>query len=245
MLYLIGLGLGNEKDLTLKGLEILKNCRHVYLENYTSIYKGKLHYLEELIENKVHLAGRELIENDFDKILEQAKDKRVAILIMGDVFSATTHIDMITRAKEKGIKTEVIHNASVLTAIGETGLSLYKFGKTTSIPFEREVETPYNVIKENGKMHTLILLDIRPGERTMKFSEAITMLKKIEAKLGEGIFKDRKVVGCAGLGVESMIVYGTIDEIEKIDLSITPQCLIVPGDLHFMEEEYLDGFKIS
>ena len=38
MLYLIGLGLGDEKDITVKGLEIIKQkCEKVYLENYTSI----------------------------------------------------------------------------------------------------------------------------------------------------------------------------------------------------------------
>jgi diphthine methyl ester synthase len=37
MLFLIGLGLGDEKDITVKGLEIVKKCKRVYLEHYTSI----------------------------------------------------------------------------------------------------------------------------------------------------------------------------------------------------------------
>lgn len=37
MLYFIGLGLGDAKDITVKGLEIVKNCKRVYLEAYTSI----------------------------------------------------------------------------------------------------------------------------------------------------------------------------------------------------------------
>jgi diphthine synthase len=36
-LYLIGLGLGDEKDITVKGLEIIKKCHSVYLETYTSL----------------------------------------------------------------------------------------------------------------------------------------------------------------------------------------------------------------
>ena len=36
-LYLIGLGLNDEKDITVKGLEAIKNCESVYLENYTSV----------------------------------------------------------------------------------------------------------------------------------------------------------------------------------------------------------------
>ena len=37
MLYLIGLGLGDAKDITVRGLEIVKNAHEVYLEAYTSI----------------------------------------------------------------------------------------------------------------------------------------------------------------------------------------------------------------
>lgn len=37
MFYIIGLGLGDPKDVTVKGLEIIKACERVYLESYTSI----------------------------------------------------------------------------------------------------------------------------------------------------------------------------------------------------------------
>lgn len=37
MLYLIGLGLADEKDITVKGLEIVKRAERVYLEAYTAI----------------------------------------------------------------------------------------------------------------------------------------------------------------------------------------------------------------
>lgn len=37
MLYLIGLGLSDETDITVKGLEIVRKAARVYLENYTAI----------------------------------------------------------------------------------------------------------------------------------------------------------------------------------------------------------------
>lgn len=37
MLYLIGLGLGDAEDITVKGLEIVKKCKRIYLEAYTSL----------------------------------------------------------------------------------------------------------------------------------------------------------------------------------------------------------------
>lgn len=37
MLYLVGLGLADETDISVKGLEIVKQSDRVYLEAYTSI----------------------------------------------------------------------------------------------------------------------------------------------------------------------------------------------------------------
>lgn len=49
MLYLVGLGLADETDITIKGLNVVKAAQRVYLEAYTSILmvdKDKLVYLE-------------------------------------------------------------------------------------------------------------------------------------------------------------------------------------------------------
>lgn len=45
MLYLIGLGLCDENDITLKGLECIKKSEIVYLEHYTSILHVEPHIL--------------------------------------------------------------------------------------------------------------------------------------------------------------------------------------------------------
>ena len=37
MLHIIGLGLNDENDITLKGLKIIQTCQHIFLEAYTSI----------------------------------------------------------------------------------------------------------------------------------------------------------------------------------------------------------------
>lgn len=37
MLYLVGLGLADESDITVKGLEVVRTAHRVYLEAYTSI----------------------------------------------------------------------------------------------------------------------------------------------------------------------------------------------------------------
>jgi len=233
---MIGLGLWNAKDISVKALEIVRSCDFVYLETYTSRLGCDISEMEELYGKKIILANRELVEGDSDEILKKEKD--VAFLIMGDVFAATTHVDLRKRAVLHGIKVVVLHNASVLTAVGETGLELYKFGKTTSIPFENEnVLSPVDVLNMNRKngLHTLFLLDLRPDEdRFMSVKEACEYLLKHT--------DDYMAVGCAGLGSDAPeIKYAKLSEMEGF--SLIPQCLIIPGNLHFMEEESLAGFK--
>lgn len=85
------------------------------------------------------------------------------MLVVGDPFGATTHTDFALRAKEKGIECQIVHNASIMNAIGCTGLQLYSFGETISIPFWTDTWHPdsfYEKIIENYKrnLHTLCLL---------------------------------------------------------------------------------------
>jgi diphthine synthase len=85
--------------------------------------------------------------------------------------SATTHTDLILRARDLNIPVQVIHNTSILTALGSTGLQLYNFGQTLSLPFYTETWQPaswYDRLEENLKygMHTCVLLDIKVREQS-------------------------------------------------------------------------------
>lgn len=76
---------------------------------------------------------------------------------------ATTHSDLIVRAKTLGVETEVVHNASIMNAVGACGLQLYRYGEAISIPFFTETWRPdsfYDKIKANRAigLHTLCLL---------------------------------------------------------------------------------------
>ncbi len=250
-LYLIGLGLANEKDISVKGLEIVKKCDNLYLENYTSLLQCSVHDLEKFYGKKISLIDREKAEQGAEKIVEEAKKKEVAFLVVGDPFSATTHIELFRLAKEKKVSVKVIHNASILTAVGITGLQLYKFGKVTSIPFLNDnphVETPYSVLQENllRGAHTLCLLDLKPEQnKFMTIAEALETLEKIEQRKKEKIIHDDLlVVGCARLGSDNeLIKAGTVKEIKRINFGPPPYCVIIPGKLHFMEEEMLKLWK--
>ena len=66
MLYFIGLGLGDAKDITVRGLEIVKRCEKVFLEHYTSILTVGQEELEKFYEREVNNKfGKRLNEGDF------------------------------------------------------------------------------------------------------------------------------------------------------------------------------------
>ena len=244
-LHIIGLGLGNEKDITLKGLESVKKCDLIYLENYTSILNCTINDLESLYGKKIMPANRELVEAEDNEIIRNAKEKNIALLVVGDPFSATTHIDLFLRAKKEKIDIKVVNNASILTAVGITGLQLYKFGKTTSIPLNNEnIESPYDALKANLSLglHTLFLLDLEPSkDKFLPIRDAVNYLLRVESKRKENIFaKSTLCVGCARIGSEnSKIKAGIAESLLNYDFGEPPYCLIVPGNLHFMESDVL------
>jgi len=172
--YIIGLGLADETDITVKGLEAVKSCEYIYLEHYTSILGVDKEKLENYYGKKITLADRETMEETIDEILKTCKeheDKNSAILVVGDPFCATTHTDLFLRAIKIGLKVEVIHNASIMNAVGCCGLQLYRFGETVTIPFFTEKWRPYSFYEKilknrENNLHTLVLVDIKVKERT-------------------------------------------------------------------------------
>ncbi len=249
-LYLIGIGLNDEKDITVRGLEAVRSCDKVYLEGYSSLLNCSVPDLEKFYGKKIVAADRKLVEQS-DEIISAAEKGNAALLVIGDPWGATTHIDIMMRCRQKKIPFKVINNASIITAIGITGLQIYKFGKTTSVPYPDKnfrPETSYEVISQNRLLglHTLLLLDIRPDlKKFMTVSEAIDVLLEIEAAKRKRVFTlDTFCVGCARIGSENFIIKaGTAGELKKFNFGKQPHCLIVPGELHFVEEEALGQWK--
>lgn len=69
-------------------------------------------------------ADRELVEQGADEILDKSNEVDVVLLVVGDPFGATTHADILLRARDLNIDTKVIHNASIMNAIGCCGLQV-------------------------------------------------------------------------------------------------------------------------
>ena len=238
MLYLIGLGL-NEKGITLEGLEAIKKCKKVYLESYTVDFPYPVSKLEKVTEGKIIKLDREKVEDN--GIVEEAKKEDVCLLIYGCPLFATTHISLIMEALKKKVKLKIIYSASVFDAVAETGLQLYKFGKVTSLTKWGKNFKPdsfLDIVSQNKSIgaHSLILVDIG-----LEFNDAINELKtSIERKKGSV----DKIVVCSSIGTaKSVIYYGTIDKLKGKKIP-APYCFIIPGEMHFLEEEALERFII-
>ena len=182
-LVFVGLGLHDEKGISLNGIEEAKTADTIFMELYTNLLpEFSVERFESMVGKKIHLLQRHNLEEENGALLlTAAKKSKTVFLVPGDPLIATTHVALRIEAEEHGIKTRIIHGASIISAImGLSGLHNYKFGKTVTVPFpENFSETPYNVITQNKELglHTLCLLDLRIDEkRFLTINEALTLL---------------------------------------------------------------------
>ncbi len=293
MLYIIGLGLSDFEDVTIKGLNAIKSSDLVYLEHYTSILKEDPNYKDELEKfygKQITLADRTMVEQNSDEIIENARDKTVSFLVVGDPFGATTHTDFVIRAIEKGrlnkpkrkqcqiyrkpdyvfkgIKYKIIHNVSILNAVGCSGLQLYSFGETISVCFWSEKEnwrpkSYFPKICENRKrgLHTLCLLDIKVKEKSVEnlirgreiyeparyqsVAQACEQLCEIidEEEELPCVTKETICVGLARVGKDDQLICAdTLQNLAGKDMGGPLHSLIVAGKLHPLEIDYIRIF---
>lgn len=240
MLYIVGLGL-NIKGISKEGLEAVKRCKKIYLENYTVEFPYETNEISEIIEKEIELADRNFVESC--KIVDEARRKDVALLVYGSPLFATTHIVLMQECEASKVKCEFIYSASVFDAIAETGLQLYKFGKIASMP-KWDLEKNYTpdsfmeIVKQNQSIdaHSLILVDIG-----LNFKDAFQQLKKSADSYK---IKLSKLVVCQQLGTRrGKIMYRTLDEFAEFSGVRAPYCIIIPSKLHHVEVEVLRGFE--
>jgi diphthine synthase len=249
-LVFVGLGLFDERDISLRGLEEIRDVQAVFAEFYTSLMPGLfVERLRELIGRDVVVVSRRSLEEEEGKeILQEARRDKVAFLVPGDPLIATTHVDLRIRAEREGIKTRVIHGSSIISAVvGLSGLQNYKYGRSVTIPFPEEgfvSEMPYSVIMQNKErgLHTLCFLDIRAEEeRYMTVKEGLEALLRVEERKNKGVVtKETLVVGVARAGSEEpRVKAGYVGELVDYEFGAPPHTLVFPGRLHFMEAEAL------
>ncbi|HYY49148.1 MAG TPA: diphthine synthase [Thermoplasmata archaeon] len=249
-LIFIGLGLHGEGGITIRGLQEARSADVVFVETYTSGLAGaSLGSVEGLVGKKARKLSRAELE-DGQVILDAARREKVALLVVGDPMAATTHVDLRLRAAAAGIPTRIEHGVSILTAAaGTLGLQVYKFGRTTTVPFPApgfDPTSPLEAIVGNRRagLHTLVLLDVREDGTSLPPRDAIASLLRMAEALKTGDFGPH-TVACVLSRVGSPEVRAMADRISLLggrDVGPPPHCLVVPGPLHFMEKEALIAF---
>ncbi len=244
MLNIIGLGL-NINNITEEIKQTIKESDKTYLESYTSYFYSNIKELEEKLQTTITPISRIELEQK-DKIIKEAKQKKISLLIIGDPFSATTHSELYLRTKKENIKVKVIHNVSIINAITNTGLEIYKFGKTASIVYPRKnwlPKAPYNIIEENKKInaHTIILLDIITTKKEIEEldPEKIGETKKeIEAQIKKTYDNNEMLLMTPNQAIK---ILKKIEEEEKKNIITEDTKIFVCSKLQQKDEKIITG----
>jgi len=242
-LTFVGLGLNDERGITLEGLEEARHADSVYGEFYTNVMPNlDLGRLEKEIGKKVELLNRSQLEDEGgERLLRAASKERVVFLVPGDPLIATTHVSLRLSLARIGISSRVIHAPSIVSAVcGATGLQSYKFGKSITIP--RDQPLPRSVlgtISDNRTrgLHTLVLLDVQAGESSqMTIRDAVAKVTDADTSLGTQL-----AVGVARLGSrDEKVKASKMKTLMEEDFGDGPHSIIAVGKLHFMEAEALE-----
>jgi len=245
-LVFVGLGLG-DRGISLAGVDAIKASDSTYLERYTSPGSAALvDDLEAVTGRKISLVGREFVE-DGKEILGKAGTSKVVLAVQGDPMIATTHNDLRVRATSRGIRTSVVHGATIpAAAASESGLHFYKFGGTITFTVESAFhhQDVYQRIHRNllDGQHTLLLLEYdvekKQGvEPSFVFERLLDAEKNFKREvLSEGTLA--LVLGRVGMSDQS-VVGGAMGALRARSFGPPPHCVIIPGRLHFTEEEVL------
>ena len=183
---MIGIGLNDEKDITVKGLEAVKKCDSIYLESYTSLLQAKKTDLEKLYKKKIILADRELVEKKAEEtILKDAKTKNTAFLVIGDVFAATTHIDLFMRAKKAGIKVALCGEMAgdplcvfILVGLGIDELSM----NAQSIPMIKKIIRSISMKEARADLEHIMQLETAQEVRKYILKRMKPLISELDKK---------------------------------------------------------------
>ncbi|ELY93353.1 diphthine synthase [Natrialba hulunbeirensis JCM 10989] len=248
MLTFIGLGLYDDRSITVEGQEALRTADRVYAEFYTSKLIGAtVEELESAHDIEIEVRDRAGVEQHPEEMLDAAESEDVAFLTAGDTMISTTHVDLRLRAHDRGIDTHVIHGVTAQTATSSlTGLQNYRFGKATTLPF------PYahgadglpasvtDTIDENRAdgLHTVVYLDIKVGHERADEDEYMTA--DVGAELLAEAYPDLVGVVVARAGSpEPLVEAGTMTELADREFGEPLHLLVVPGECHLLEADAL------
>ncbi|WP_336337279.1 diphthine synthase [Haloarcula brevis] len=252
MLTFVGLGLYDERSVTVAGRDAIRAADRVFAEFYTSRLVGTdIETLEETLETTIELRDRAGIEQDPEPILAAAAEEDVVFCTAGDTMVSTTHTDLRLRAADRGIDTRIVHGTTAQTAAGSlTGLQNYRFGKATTLPFEDAhggdgvPDSVVATIEDNRErdLHTLVYLDIKVDDPHWDDSDDTYMTASHAAAMLAEPFPDTVGVVVARAGSpDPLVVADTLDELATRTFGEPLHLLVIPGSLHPLEADALES----
>ena len=243
MLSFVGLGLWDERSVTVEGREILRNADRVFAEFYTSRLMGTdaaslaAHHGVE-----IEVRDRAGVEQNPDPVLAAAEDGHAVFLTAGDTMVSTTHVDLRLRAHERDIDTRVVHGTTASAAAASlTGLQNYRFGKATTLPFPyahggegvpTSVSDAIDTNRERG-LHTLVYLDIKQtrAEYMRADTAAGLLVDGYEDALGVAV--------CRAGSPDPRVEADRLSALAEGSFGDPLHLLVIPGDLHHVEADAL------
>ena len=254
MLTFIGLGLYDERSITVEGREAIADADEVFAEFYTSKLIGAdVADLEVFHGTDIDVRDRPGVEQDPEDILAAAESGHAAFLTAGDTMISTTHVDLRLRAEDRGIDTRVIHAPTAESAAsGLTGLQNYRFGKATTLPFEYAHGAdglPASVIdvlddnRERG-LHTLVYLDIKVGwnpRKEVETEDEYMSATHAAALLADGYDDVFAVVVARAGSPDPLVEADRLSALAERDFGDPLHLLVIPGELHHIEAEALES----
>ena len=256
MLTFVGLGLYDERSVTIDGLDAIREADRVFAEFYTSRLVGTdIDTLETFHSTAIEVRDRAGVEQDPGPVLDAAETSNVVFLTAGDTMVSTTHTDLRIRAEERGIETRVVHGTTAQTAAGSlTGLQNYRFGKATTLPFEKAhggdgvPDSVVATIEDNRArdLHTLVYLDIKVDDPHWAESDDTYMTADRAAELLSVEFPDRLAVVVARAGSsDPLVAVDTLTNLASRSFGDPLQLLVIPAELHPIEDEALSAIADS
>jgi len=252
MLTFVGLGLYDERSVTIDGRDAIRNADRVFAEFYTSRLVGTdLESLAQFHDTDIEVRDRAGIEQDPEPILAAAESASVVFLTAGDTMVSTTHTDLRLRAEQRDIETRIVHGTTAQTAAGSlTGLQNYRFGKATTLPFERAhggdgvPDSVVSTIEDNRDrdLHTLVYLDIKVDDPHWDDSDDTYMTADRATTLLSTEFPDTLGIVVARAGSpDPLVVADSLEALATRSFGAPLHLLVIPGELHHIEDEALQA----
>ncbi len=253
-LAFVGLGLGDERGLSARAWDVLRAAEEVFAEEYTAVAPdGTLDRVSAELHRRVQPLDRSLLESERPILDALDRSARVALIVVGDPFAATTHVALRLAVERAGHDLDVrAERERPHCRGGVPRAHALPVRPNGILPISRRPASPraprWNRIAGNRErgLHTLVLLDLRPEEgRFLTANEALALLREKDPE-GVVVPENAPIAVAARVGRERRggLVRPARGARHRVDFGPPMHVVIVPApELHFEEIAALARYR--